>query len=95
MKRINVDFQGFEVNKITLRELLLKLGADYLDIDDVGTKVLAFDADDPCLDLYPNTIEDDGMGYGVNERVITEDVDCNPEKGYINLFVDRENNDEN
>ena len=46
----------------------------------------------PTLDIYPCVLEDDGMGYGVNEQCITSvDVFENDGKRYCNVFVEKPN----
>lgn len=37
------------------------------------------------LDIYPLLLEDDGMGYGVNEQYIT-DVNLDTKNGFCNMF---------
>lgn len=42
--------------------------------------------EDPRINIYPRTLEDDGMGYGINEKLITsvnfvDDNNCN-------IFID-------
>lgn len=69
---IGYDFQGWPVRKKTLREVLIALGGKETDGN------IVFDTNDTKLtfESYPRTLEDDGMGYGVNQRYITE-VDVN------------------
>lgn len=66
MKRIGTDFQGWPVCAMTLREMLLKLG--FIEQEPGHFHILNTE----LLDSYPVTLEDDGMGYGVNDRYITE-----------------------
>ena len=69
MKPISLTFQGATVNALTVREILERmLGAKAED------GVIKIDATNPILDTYPRVLEDDGMGYGVNPKHIT-DVD--------------------
>jgi len=63
---IRRDFQGFPVYKMTYREILESLGFEHKD----GFYRIPDDAE--LLDIYPVTLEDDGMGYGVNNKFITE-----------------------
>lgn len=79
------DFQGWPIFKMTLKELLLGLGGKEED-----NKII-FDANDPSMKIYPTLLEDDGMGYGVNEQCIVEaDVfksnEENADKIYVNIF---------
>lgn len=64
MVQIDNDFGGFPVEAMTLREILNKLG-----FKNDGTS-FSIDNDNPILDAYPYTLEDDGMGYGVNPKFI-------------------------
>lgn len=66
MKQIGIDFQGWPVNALTLREILQKLGF-------IETLSGDFSFDNPeLLDSYPITYEDDGMAYGIKPMFITE-----------------------
>lgn len=58
---IDYEYSGWPIFKLTLREILLNLGAK----SENGK--LSFDNKNPILDVCPKTYEDDGMGYGVNE----------------------------
>ena len=78
MKAISKDFQGWPIYALTWREILNKLPF---------VKNGVIDQNDPRLDIYPRTLEDDGMGYGVNEKFITS-VDRNEDN--INFFIDKE-----
>lgn len=80
---ISYDFQGWPNYKMTLREILERLGAT----ENKG--VIGFNEKDPILDIYPKILEDDGMGYGVNERYVIES-DCDEEKTFINMFAEPE-----
>ena len=83
---IDFDFQGWPVYKMNIRSILKSLG---FECD--GGKWVIDDAD-PTLDIYPGVLEDDGMGYGVNEQCITSvDVFENDSKRYCNVFVDKLN----
>lgn len=86
MKQIGTDFQGWPLYAKTLKEMLLELGAK-----EESSGKLYFPEDFPYYDVYPRTYEDDGMGYGVNERYITEATcfETDNEK-LINIFVDVE-----
>lgn len=52
---LRYDFQGWPVYKKTLKEILLAIGATETD------GVIGFASDDPLLDIYPETVIDDGM----------------------------------
>lgn len=66
---IGIDFQGWPIYKMSLREILLDLGAEVIKVGDQS--FLALNNEDKLLDAFPRVLEDDGMGYGVNERLIT------------------------
>ena len=66
---IGVDFQGRPIFKMNLREILLELGAQVIKVGDQS--FLALNDADELLEAFPRVFEDDGMGYGVNERLIT------------------------
>lgn len=86
MKQIGTDFQGWPINKITLEEILQELGA--IKVKDIkGNEILGFNSNDSILNSYPRTLEDDGMGYGVNDKFITS-IDRNGDN--INMFLDKE-----
>lgn len=70
MKTISYDFQGWPMNAMTLLEILEKLG-----FKKEGNKVVGEISED-LLNAYPVLLEDDGMGYGVNQQYIIE-VDNN------------------
>ena len=83
---IDYDFQGWPVYKMNIRSILKSLGFEC-----EGGKWIIDDAD-PTLDIYPCVLEDDGMGYGVNEQCITSvDVFENDGQRYCNVFVDKPN----
>lgn len=67
---INRDFEGWPVYKHSLRSILLDLGFNEIEHD--GKKYLSIEVTDKLLDAYPITLEDDGMGYGINKKYITE-----------------------
>ena len=68
---------------MTTRQILVSLGA----VEQDG--VVGFKSDDKTLDIYPTILEDDGMGYGVDAKYITEALNCSSE-GYVNMFIDTE-----
>lgn len=86
MKQIGTDFQGWPIYAKTLKEMLIGLGAK-----EESSGKLYFPEDFPYYDVYPRTYEDDGMGYGINERYITEATCFDADnKKLINIFVDVE-----
>lgn len=86
MEQIGFDFQGWPINKLTLEEILQEMGA--IKVKDIkGNNILGFNSNDSVLNSYPRTLEDDGMGYGVNDKFITS-IDRNGDN--INIFLDKE-----
>lgn len=87
---IGYDFQGWPIYKITLREILTRLGAE----KSYDGSVFGWDVNDPLLDMCPTVLEDDGMGYGINEKYIV-DANCTVKDGEytsFHIWVDTENN---
>ena len=83
---IGYDFQGWPIYKKTLRQLLEELGA----IEE--NNIIGFRIDNPILDIYPIKLEDDGMGYGINEQYFScADTD---NKKFINFFTEKPFNKE-
>jgi hypothetical protein len=68
MKKIDIDFQGWPVHALTLKEVLLQLGLS----ESADGKTLQISVDNNILNAYPVLLEDDGMGYGVHPQYITE-----------------------
>lgn len=69
MKTIAYDFQGWPVKAMTLREILLALG---FEEDDKTLTLIKGEEVNKLLDSYPRILEDDGMGYGIDQGFITE-----------------------
>ena len=90
MKEIGIDFQGWPIEAMTLREIIKKLGITYTL--DNGDEIIRSDRKH-LLDAYPVILEDDGMGYGVNPRYITSvdnNVYQNEDLEVFNLFAEHE-----
>lgn len=87
---IGFDFQGWPVRKVTLGEILESIGFRKADRD--GETYYEMKADSPIFDVFPSVLEDDGMGYGVNERFITDSSVGDDESGnpYFNIFAEKE-----
>lgn len=65
---LGVDFQGWPVVGRTLREILERIGFK----ESNGKLELELnDSSEKLLNSYPRLLEDDGMGYGVDEEFIT------------------------
>lgn len=91
---INYDFQGWPVYKMNIRDILKDLGL-VLDETDNTWKI---SNNNPILDIYPITVVDDGMGYGVNEKFITS-VSSHPEPDsqsnsrFCTIFIEEQDKD--
>jgi len=88
MKQIGIDFQGWPINALTLREILHKLG-----FEETLSGEFTFTDNPELLDSYPLTLEDDGMAYGIRPMLITEVdneiyEDENSKLKVFNLFRD-------
>ncbi len=82
MLQIGTDFQGWPVYALTLREILNRLGFE----EDTETITLKKSEEaNRLLDSYPQLLEDDGMGYGVNAEYITEVSDETWEKKILTV----------
>ena len=83
---INIDFQGWPVYKMNIRKILIALGAKF----NKTTNKFEIDNDPSLLDVYPLVMEDDGMGFGVNEKYIVEvsPFDSEKEGKSANIFID-------
>lgn len=85
MKQIGIDFQGWPINALTLREILHKLG---FEEDSEVIYLVKGENSNELLDSYPLTLEDDGMAYGIKPMLITE-VDneiYEDEESNLNVF---------
>lgn len=87
MKQIGIDFQGWPINALTLREILHRLGFIENNPGEFTIKNLEL------LDSYPLTFEDDGMAYGIKPMFITEVnneiyEDNKTELNVFNLFIE-------
>lgn len=78
---IDYDFQGWPVFKKNMKEILLALGGK------IENDKIVFDLNDPIMEVYPESYEDDGMAYGVNKQIIVEvDKFNDNEQVYVHLF---------
>lgn len=80
---IGADFQGWPIYKLTLRDILKKLG--FKDINGI----LYIKDDDEKLDRFVVTLNDDGMGYGVNEQYVTSVDSVSSDKKDQYFFIDK------
>lgn len=80
-KIIGFDFQGWPIEKMTLREVLTSLGATLNE--ETGKYEIP---NNEKLDIFPVVLEDDGMGYGVDDRFITE---ATIYEDSVNIFAER------
>ena len=91
---IGIDFQGWPIYKLTIRDIIEQLG--FQKMENEGDIYWRIEDNNPILDISPNVLTDDGMGYGVDLKLI---IDCDKlfdENGNldgINIFIDNE--DEN
>lgn len=82
MLQIGTDFQGWPVYALTLREILNRLG---FEEDTETITLIKSEEANRLLDSYPQLLEDDGMGYGVNAEYITEVSDETWEKKILTV----------
>ena len=75
---------GWPVYKMNIREILEALGGK------VKNNEIVFDLSNPIMELYPITVTDDGMGYGVDEEFITE---VNYGDDFVTIFRGKEDKD--
>lgn len=91
---IGIDFQGWPIYKLTIRDIIEQFG--FQKIKNEGNIYWRIEDNNPILDISPNVLTDDGMGYGVDlKRIIDCDklFDENGNLDGINIFIDNE--DEN
>lgn len=70
MKQINTEVMSdWPIYAYTLREILKELG---FEEDNKTITLIKNEETNKLLNSYPITLEDDGMGYGVEPRFITE-----------------------
>lgn len=83
---ISVDFQGWPVRKMCVRNIIMALGAKFNN----DTNKFEIDNDPELLNTYPVVLEDDGMGYGVDDRFVTEVSPFTDEEGNkcVNIFAE-------
>ena len=67
---VNFDFQGWPNRKMDLKSILETIGFGTYEID--GKKIFGIRCDSKILTVYPSILNDDGMGYGVNEQFIID-----------------------
>jgi len=81
---INFDTQGWPLSKISISNILELLGGKLNEETDTWEI-----PNDPRFDtVYPRTLVDDGMGYGVDERYIIN-VDPNLNEGVCNIWIEK------
>lgn len=83
-KVINFDFQGWPIERMNLRDIIKAIGGVY----NSDTKKWEI-PDNSLLDIFPKILEDDGMGYGVNEQWIS-DFSVDPSNNTCVLFREHE-----
>ena len=80
---INVDFQGWPEFKMSIKDIIEKLGAVY----NKETNKWEIPNEDWLDYCFPISLEDDGMGYGVNGQYII-DVDIDKNGNTCNIWRD-------
>lgn len=79
---VNFDFQGYPEFKMSIKDIIEKLGAVY------NKETNKWEIpNEEWLDCFPMIVEDDGMGYGVNEQYII-DVDVDKIGNTCNIWRD-------
>ena len=68
MITIGYDFQGWPMEAHTLREFM----EEFLGLEKSENGDYIIKGDNPLLDAYPKTLEDDGMGYGIHPQYVYE-----------------------
>lgn len=83
---INFDTQGWPLSQLNIRAIVEKI-CTY----DAETQRYYINADDKTLDLIPRVFEDDGMGYGINEkRIVSFDIfNDSSNTYYSNVFIEK------
>lgn len=84
-KVINLDFEGWPIEKMSIRDIIGHLG--FIKDNKTNTWTIK---DEKILDLYPVLLEPDGMGYGVNEQYITEVNVYHDDKPSCIMFREKE-----
>jgi hypothetical protein len=67
---VNFDFQGWPNRKMDLKTILEAIGFGTYEVN--GEQFLGIRSDSKILTVYPSILNDDGMGYGVNEQFIVD-----------------------
>lgn len=81
---ISFDFQGWPIEKMNMRDIINSIfHPETIEVN--GKKYIAIAEDDQALDKFPELLEDDGMGYGVNLQYIT-DANVSNDKSSIIMF---------
>lgn len=91
---VTYDFQGWPVYRMTLRNILDYLGFEKMENE--GNVYWRIADKNPIMNIHPRVLRDDGMGYGVDERWITEFsvVEDNGEPKWINVFAEKQDDEE-
>ena len=91
---IGIDFQGWPIYKLTIRDILERLG--FQKMENEGNIYWRIEDNNQILNISPNILTDDGMGYGIDLKRIIGCENLFDENGNldgINIFIDNE--DEN
>lgn len=76
---IGLDFQGWPVRKLTLREIITKFGGR------LNEETGMYEIDKHLAEAIPTVCTDDGMGYGANVYFV---VDADYDEGDYRLWID-------
>ena len=87
---VNFDSQGWPNRKMDLKSILETIGFGIYEVN--GEQIFGIKAESKLLETYPLTIEDDGMGYGINEQFVVDVTKSgeNDDDVYCNFFVEAE-----
>lgn len=87
---VNFDSQGWPNRKMDLKSILETIGFGTYEVN--GEQIFGIKADSKLLETYPSTLEDDGMGYGVNEQFVVDVTNSgeNDDEIYCHFFVEAE-----
>lgn len=80
------DFQGWPVYKMTVKEILSKLGFER--IEENGVFYWRIKEDESTMNNYPVIYHDDSMGYSPTTEYITESY-IDPTDSSIILWADK------
>lgn len=85
---VSFDEYGWPNRKMDLKTILEAIGFGVYEVN--GERIFGIKTDSKILSVYPSILEDDGMGYGVNEKFIIEASSSvvEDDEMFCHLFVD-------